>query len=110
MKISQLLATIGAIFFAAVAYADGTISQVVTRTHYNESANVAYVVGSGKWSGTSCPNATYVTINPVSGNPGGVGQMLSIILAAQFAGKGVSFIGSCDANPDYFIAFYVTVQ
>jgi hypothetical protein len=95
---------------SSIALAETTVVQTIAKTHYNEAANVAYVVGTGKWSGTSCPNATYVTINPAAGNPSGVGQMLSIILAAQFAGKSVSFLGACDTNPDFFVAFYVIVQ
>jgi hypothetical protein len=111
VKMVKVFMLVGACFVTTAAYADSTISQTVSKMHYNEVANVAYVVGAGKWSGAaSCPNATYITINPVAANPTGINQMLSIILAAQFAGKKVSFIGSCDTNPDYFIGFYVVVE
>jgi hypothetical protein len=40
----------------------------------------------------------------------GKGKLLAISLMAHASGKSVSFLGACDADPQYFNAYYIVVN
>jgi hypothetical protein len=90
-----------------IAAAEYTIQQPVARLSYDATGNYLYITGAAKWGAPSCSNATYVWILPTLPNHD---KMMSIILAAQMAGKSVFFSGSCHTDPDYFTANYIWVE
>ena len=94
-------------FFPIFALADETIFQTISRANYNGDADLTYFSGPGKWGAPACPNATYVQ---VKASVLGRKQILSMGLTAQVSGKKVQFWCTCDANLDYFNAFYIVVQ
>jgi len=95
------------IFFSNFAFSDATISQLIGPLNYNGDSNTVFFRGSMKWGAAGCPNATYVQ---VLSNVSGRKEILSIALAAKMAGKKVEFLGSCNADLDYFDAVYIIIQ
>lgn len=92
----------------SVALGESTNTQKLSRIQFDGTKSTVYFVGEGRWSSTSCANATYAYAR--DGLPGR-DQILSIALAAHMSGKKVTFWGVCDeTNNDYFIANYIIVH
>ena len=107
MRIFTSLLFVTALTFVNGAYASSTNKQLIKRVQYNGAAQVLYFVGDASWSSPTCPNATYVQ---VKSDVPGQKEIMSLGLAAKMAGKNVTFWGACDADPNYYNAFYIIIE
>jgi hypothetical protein len=104
LQAAKCLALLAAIV-SFPALGEITISQPISQSFYDGSADYAYFIGLGSW-GTSC-NATYVQITT------GVqfrNKLFVAALAAYAAGETVTFQGTCSSQTGYFNATYITVS
>lgn len=87
-----------------VLAAEWTTMQVITEIQYDGAADRLWLIGPAKWGAAACPNATWIVVqSTVEGRK----QILSLVTAAQMAGKRVAFWGTCD--PDTSERFNATL-
>ena len=86
--------------------AEWTVQQNIVQVQYDGDLDNTWIIPTAALGSPSCPNAYGVVIQ--SSVPGRK-QLLSIALAAQMAGKKVSFWGTC-ANTATFFATMIIVN
>lgn len=104
---------LGAIVFSISisAVAETTNKTTISQVLYNGNVDFLYFIADSGWvvkdgSGNTLCSPYYVQI--ISSVPGR-DKLLSIALAAKFAGAEVDFIGACATDPSYFNAYYIRV-
>jgi hypothetical protein len=105
--VKKILVLVVCSLVVSASQAETTIFQAPGAINFNGNDNVLFVRGDQKWGASGCPDATYVQ---VKSDVVGRKDILSIVLAAKMSSKRVQFWGGCDANTDYFNAFYIVVE
>ncbi len=110
MKLKSLF-LLSVLLFPLTAFSSGTNYAKIRQINYNATADFQFYLAEGGWqvtdsSGVLC-TPTYVQVtNSVLGRD----KILSIALAARYAGVEVRFQGECSSNPAYFNATYIITR